>query len=99
MCGIAGIWTTALRDDEDRLEVDVVRRTLADVHRDEGRSEGALKARRQTLLEQLRLRWGPLSAEIEQVIETTQDAEQLAAWLRGVITAEDLDGVGIVPPA
>jgi hypothetical protein len=86
---------TALRDDEARLEVDMVRRSLADVHRE----EGALGAKKQTLLEQLRLRWGPLPAETEQVIQATQDAEQLAAWLRRFATAGNLDGVGIVPPA
>jgi hypothetical protein len=85
----------ALRDDEDRLEADMVRRSLADMHWE----EATLAANKRTLLELLRLRWGPLPAETEQVIETTQDAEQLAAWLRGVVTAEDLEGVGIVPPA
>ena len=73
----------------------MVRRSMADVHRE----EITLAVNKQTLLEQLQLRWGPLPTEMEQVIETTQDTDQLAEWLRGVITARDLNGVGIVPPA
>jgi hypothetical protein len=92
----------ALKNDESRLEIDMVRRTLADVHRaegrDEGRREGEIAARKQTLLDQLRLRWAPLPPMIEQAIEATQDPEKLAEWLRGVITARDLDSVGIRPP-
>jgi hypothetical protein len=84
----------ALRHDEDRLEVDMARRTLADVHRD----EAILADRKQMLVEQLRLRFKSLSAEMEQTIEATQNADKLAEWLRGVITAKDLASIGIVPP-
>jgi hypothetical protein len=75
-------------------EVDMARRTLADVHRD----EGALAANKRTLVEQLRLRFKTLPAKTGQVIAATQDADQLAEWLRGVVTARDLDTIGIVPP-
>jgi len=92
----------ALRYDEDRLEVEMVRRTLADVHREEGRLkgqlEGTLAERKRTLLELLRLRFKSLTPEVELAIQATRDADQLAEWLRRVITAKDLDAIGIVPP-
>jgi hypothetical protein len=52
----------------------MARRTLADVHREEGRREGEIAARKQMLLDLLRLRWGALPPEIVQTIEATQDA-------------------------
>jgi hypothetical protein len=84
----------ALRHDEDRLEVDMVRRTLADVHWE----EATLAANKRTLLELLHLRFKSLSPEVEQAIRATQDADQLAEWLRRFATAKDLDSIGIVPP-
>src|SRR5947209_794753 len=69
------------------------RRTMADVDWD----LATLEERKRTLLEQLRLRFKSLSPEIEQVIKATQDADRLAEWLRGVITARDLAAVGILP--
>jgi hypothetical protein len=89
----------ALKNDESRLEVNMVRRTLADVHRDEGRREGEITVRKQTLLDLLRVRWGTVSAETEQAIAATQDAEKLAEWLRGVVTSKDLKSIGIRPPS
>ncbi len=89
----------ALKNDEDRLEIDMVRRTLADVHRDEGRREGVLAERKRVLLDLLRVRWAPLPTETEQAIEATQDADKLAEWLRRFATARDLDAVGIRPPS
>ena len=83
-----------LRDDEARLEVDMVRRSMADVHRE----EITLADRKRTLLELLRLRWGPLPTETMQVIETTQNADQLAEWLRRFATASGLETIGIIPP-
>jgi hypothetical protein len=92
----------ALTNAESRLEVDMVRKTLADVHRqegrDEGRREGALAVSKRTLLGQLRQRWAPLPAETEQTIEATQDVNQLEQWLLRFATALDLDSIGIRPP-
>src|SRR5207302_222659 len=89
----------ALRIDEDRLEVQMARRTMADIHRDEGALAERLADRKRTLVELLRLRWGALPPETEQVIEATQDADRLAEWLRRFATAKDLDGVGIKEPS
>jgi hypothetical protein len=50
-------------------------------------------------VELLRLKYkSSFSQEMEQAIEATQDADQLAEWLRRVITARDLDSIGILPP-
>jgi hypothetical protein len=82
------------RNNEALQEVEVIRRTLADVHRD----EAILAERKRTLLELLRLRSKELLAEMERVIEATQDADQLAEWLRRFATAKDLGSIGILPP-
>jgi hypothetical protein len=84
----------ALKNDESRLEVEMIRKTLADVYRE----EGALAEKRRTLVDLLRLRWGPLPAEMEQTIEMTQDPNQLTEWVRSVVTAEDIEAVGIRIP-
>jgi hypothetical protein len=88
----------ALKDDEARLEVDMIRRSMADVHREEGRLEGAVAERKRLLLELLRLRFKTLPVEVEQVIEATQDPDQVAEWLRRFATAKNLARIGIVPP-
>src|SRR6202044_2024149 len=77
----------AVLSEDARLEVEMVRRTMADVHRD----EATLAANKRTLLELLRLRFKSLPPETELAIAETQDADQLAEWLRGVVTAKDLD--------
>jgi hypothetical protein len=84
----------ALKDDEARLEVEMARRTLADIHWD----QAVLAERKQMLQDQLRLRFKAVPPEIEQVIQTTQDANQLAEWMHRFATAKDLDSIGIVPP-
>jgi hypothetical protein len=88
----------APRDDEDRLEVDMARKTLADVHREEGRLQGEIAEDKRMLLEQLRLRWSPLPVGIELDIEATQDIKRLRDWLRRVATGTDLYSIGIVGP-
>jgi len=88
--------SATLHEDEARLEVEMVRRSMADVHRDEISLEVTLAVTKRTLLKQMRLRWGPLSAETEQIIETTQDVNQLEEWLDRFATAETVDAVGIV---
>jgi hypothetical protein len=84
----------ALLDEETLLEVDMVRKTMAEV---EGERYTLLE-RKRTLLELLRLRFHSLPVEMEQTIEETQDADRLAEWLRGVVTARDLSALGISPP-
>ena len=79
----------------------MARRTMADVHRDEGRdegiAEGALRGRKETLLEQIGERWVPLPPEAAGAIEAARDVEQVKLWLRRFATAPDLASVGILP--
>jgi hypothetical protein len=83
----------ALKNDEVRLEMGMIRKTMAQAEAE----RYTLAERKRTLVNQLRLRFPPLPAEIEQTIENTQDADKLAEWLNGVITAKDLDSIGILP--
>jgi Putative transposase, YhgA-like len=93
----------ALLHNADRLEVSMVRQTMAEIHRDEGRLEGRLEGtlaeRKRFLVESLRLRFkSSVSPQVEQVIEATQDGDQLAEWLRRFHTAETLDAIGFLSP-
>ncbi len=88
----------ALRYTEDRLEVEMARRMMSDIHREEGRLEGVLADRKRTLLEGVPLRFGSLPPQIEQAIRMNQNADQLAEWVRRLMTAKDIADVGIVPP-
>src|SRR6185369_4602943 len=91
----------AVRSERHRQEVTVMRRTIADMFREEGekrgRQQGELESRRATLLRQLRLRFPNLPAETVDVIEACEDRAQLDAWLDGVVTARTLAQVGIRP--
>jgi hypothetical protein len=82
----------ALYDDEARLEVEMVRKTIAEA---EG-EKYTLAADKRTLLDLLRIRWGKLPPEIEQTVDATQDIERLHKWLRRVVKVEDLASVGIL---
>jgi hypothetical protein len=83
----------ALKNDEARLEMEMIRKTMAQAEAE----RYTLEANKRTLVKQLRLRFSSLPAEVEQTIENTQDAGKLAEWLNGVITAKDLDSIGILP--
>jgi hypothetical protein len=63
--------------------------------RDEGRAQGAVGALQQTLMRQLRLRFGELPAGMEQTIQSTRDSSRLDQWLNRFATASNLDEVGI----
>jgi hypothetical protein len=85
----------AVRDDEGRLEVEMARRTLADVHREQASLEAVLNERKRTLLLQLRLRFKAVPPKIERTIQSTADSDQLEVWLTRFATAEDLDSIVI----
>ena len=91
----------ALKDDEDRLEMAMVRKTMAQAEAERYTRAATLTAtlaeRKRTLVNQLKLRFAPLPSEIEQTVESTQDADQLAQWLDRFATADDLDSIGILP--
>jgi Domain of unknown function (DUF4351) len=54
-----------------------------------------LNARQQTLVRQLRKKFGKLPAAMVQHIEATTQVEQLDTWLDEVIDARKLANVGI----
>jgi hypothetical protein len=72
-----------------------MRKTIADMFREEGQQRGELNKARQTLLRQLRLRFGDLPAETTAIIEACTEPDQIDAWLDGVVTARTLAQVGI----
>jgi len=83
---------TAVRTDEVRQEMVAMGRTIADELKDEGRVE----ATRTSLLRLIRQRFGELPRETVDRIETTDDLDQLNAWLDRFVAAETLEDMGIV---
>lgn len=76
-----------------------MRRTIADELKEEGAREGAIKNRQQTLIRQLKRRFGDVSVAVSATIRATDDPDQLDEWLDRFATAESLDDVGIGTPA
>jgi len=85
----------SVRTDEHRQEVFEMRRTIAD----ELEERGAIRNRQQTLIRQLKRRFGDLPDELSSTIRATNDPEQLDEWLDQVVTAKTLKEVGIEVPA
>jgi hypothetical protein len=84
-----------IRSDPRRREVSGLMQTMADIHREEGRMAGELRSRQQTLVRQLRLRFGRVPRSIEQVIRTTNDVARLDHWLDNVVVVHALADMGI----
>ena len=61
----------------------------------EGRIEAAIETRQQTLIRQLGRRFGSVPSELVNVVETTNDSDQLDEWLDRFATAETLEEIGI----
>jgi hypothetical protein len=85
----------SVQTDEHRQEIFEMKRTIAD----ELKEEGAIKNSQETLIRQLKRRFGDVPDEVTSSIRATHDAEQLNAWLDQVVTAETLNEVGIEVPA
>jgi hypothetical protein len=89
----------AVMTDAHRREVRTMHRTIAEglkaEGRRKGRKEGALQARRQTLLRQLGRRFGDIPEAIAAVVNACSDVEQLDKWLDNFATARSLQEVGI----
>jgi hypothetical protein len=85
----------SVRTDEHRQEVRDTRQTSADALRSEGRQEGALGAKQETLIRPLRRRFGEPSPTVIGIIESTADVGRLDAWLERFATAKKLSDVGI----
>ncbi|MBN2491607.1 MAG: DUF4351 domain-containing protein, partial [Planctomycetes bacterium] len=86
-----------------RQEVTDVGKTMADVLREQGRAEGQVQGwdkgrvqnARETLMRQLRRRFGEVPEHTIAVIESTADLEKLSGWLDRFATAETLDEIGV----
>jgi predicted transposase/invertase (TIGR01784 family) len=89
----------SVQTDEHRQEVFEMRRTIADELKEEGAKEGALRKSQQTLIRQLKRRFGNVPDGLSSTIRTTNDPEQLDEWLDQVVTAETLEELGIGGPA
>jgi hypothetical protein len=87
----------SLETDPHRAKVLNMGKTMAEVLKEEGRREEAVRSRRDTLLEQLRLRFERIPEGIVRRVEATDDAEQLGAWLKAFAKAKKLADVGIPP--
>jgi len=62
---------------------------------DELKEEGMIERSQQTLIRQLRRRFGEIPEEMACTIETTRDMAELELWLDNVVTASSLEGVGV----
>ncbi len=89
----------SVQTDRQRREVAAMGKTIADAlmakGRRQGRKEEAIRARQQTLLRQMELRFGTVPAEIVKAIEATRSVEILETWLERFVTAETLKELGI----
>jgi hypothetical protein len=81
----------SVKTDPHRQEVNAMRKTIAEVLKEEGR----LKSRRETLVEAIRIRFGKPPADVQGAIEACADIAQLDSWFRLVLTARRLKEVGI----
>jgi hypothetical protein len=85
---------SSVRTDVHRQEIFEMRRTIAD----ELEEKGAIKKSRETLLRQLKRRFGNVPAAVSATIRATHDPEQLDEWLDQVVTVKTLDDIGIGTP-
>jgi hypothetical protein len=83
---------SSARTNEDRLEINMVRKSMAQVvQEDIARREAA-----DTLVRLMRLRFKTLPAGMAERIEATRDVEQLKEWQNRFATATTLADVGIL---
>jgi hypothetical protein len=93
--GLHELIGNSIRSDTRRREVRAIMETMADYLRAEGRRAGEIHSRQQTLVRQLRRRFGRVPRATEQLIRATQDTTRLDAWLDNFATAQTLADVGI----
>jgi hypothetical protein len=89
----------SVRSDERRREVENMFRSGADVLIEQGRQEGAIKGKQETVLILLRDKFGRVPRATEKVIRATENRAQLNAWARRILTAGSLDDMGVGPGA
>jgi hypothetical protein len=79
-----------------RKEVQTMGQTIAEALREEGEREGTLRAKQQTLVMQLRRKFGrKVTAATVAAIKRTKDLATLDAWLNNFVDANRVEDVGI----
>jgi hypothetical protein len=86
-----------VQTDRHRQEMNTMKKTIADVLKEEGRNEERLTSRREMLLEAIRTRIGEPPADVIAAVETCADIAQLDAWFKLALTAKKLAAIGIQP--
>ncbi len=72
-----------------------MRKTIADMFREEGYAEGCLNALRRLLLELIRRRFHEPNAEVISVVERCRNSARLHDWFWSAVNARSLKDVGI----
>lgn len=85
----------SVQSDEDRREVLAMGKTMADVMMENGARGAAVKTRQQTLVRQLRKRFGEVPDSVVRAVHATTDVHQLDDWLDRFATASSLDELEI----
>jgi hypothetical protein len=78
-----------------REEVSKMKKTIADMYREEGAEQATLATSRRKLLRLLERRFGVTPADIVQIILACQTHKQLDEWFDKAATARSLKAVGI----
>jgi hypothetical protein len=74
---------------QEQAEVQIMGKTIAEALEE----KGALRGKREALLQLLRLKFKRVSAAITAEVQATQDSEQLDAWLEAVLTADRISAM------
>ena len=85
----------SVRTDPHPQEVNAMKKTIADMLKEEDAKEERVKSRRETLLNLLRAKFGEPPAEVIATIDACTDVAQLDAWTKAILTARRLGSVGI----
>jgi hypothetical protein len=86
----------SIPDHAMREEVHAMGQTIAEALREEGKMEGSLESKRQTLLMQLRLKFGrKVPSAMVTIIQRTKDLSTLDTWLGNIVHAQQLEDIGI----
>lgn len=87
----------SVQTDPYRQEIYAMGRTIAEALQEKGRRKEAVRARQQTLLRQLRTRFGELPEATAALVEANRDVHQLDTWLDRIVVARTLNDIGIQP--
>lgn len=85
----------SIENEELRQEVSKMRKTMADVLMEKGASQAAVQTRQQTLVRQLRKRFGDVPRDVVDTVQSTTDIDQLDEWLDRLVTVDTLEELEI----